>query len=113
MFSKRGHPGPFKSVLNKRHGGTWHIMNVGSQNALNEGALGHSTNVLYEGPKALGNGLNEGGPGHSFSFYKIRWSKCHQMRDPRETWNFRCRGNAQGAGHFQNMQLVGPLFFHN
>jgi hypothetical protein len=39
--------------------------------------------------------------------------KMSSMRDSRETWNFRCRGNAQGAGHFQNMWLVGPLFFHN
>lgn len=45
-------------------------MNVGSQNALNEGALGHSTNVLYEGPKALGNGLNEGAQGTHSHFTK-------------------------------------------
>jgi len=53
MFSKRGHPGPFKSVLNKGHGGTWHIMNVGSQNALNEGPWGTQQMSSMRGPRHL------------------------------------------------------------
>jgi len=54
-----------------------------------------------------------GGPRALIHILQNTVVKMSSMRDPRETWNFRCRGNAQGAGHFQNMWPVGPLFFHN